>query len=234
MAPLIGISAEVDSVTRYWGTAPHILIDRSYVEAVVAVGAIPLLLPVVGPEAVPAMLDRLDGLVLTGGNDLGPLRYGEERIDVGVGGDIVDERDEFDLAIVANVLASGLPTLAICRGLQTVNVALGGSLIQHLPDHPQSDQEIGGVTHDLDVDPASRFAAQFAVGKVNSYHHQACGRLGERVNAVATAPDDVVEVIEVDDAPNLVAVQWHPEVLMDLPDHRSLFEWLVTASTSRR
>jgi putative glutamine amidotransferase len=233
MAPLIGISCEVDSVTRYWGSAPHILIDQSYVDAVRSVGAVPVLLPVVATDEVPALLARLDGLVLTGGNDLGPGLYGEERLDVGIGGDVVPARDAFDLAIVHEVLRTALPTLAICRGLQAVNVALGGSLIQHLPDHPQSDQDIGGVTHDITVDRSSRFAGRFEIAKVNSYHHQSVGRLGEGVRVVATAPDDVVEAIEVVGAERLVAVQWHPEVLMDHADHRSLFEWLVSESSQR-
>ena len=130
-------------------------------------------------------------------------------------------------------MATGLPTLAICRGLQIVNVALGGSLVQHLDDHPDTPARPDGtvaeqLSHRLHVDPASRLARRHGgLERSNSFHHQAVERPGEGVRVVATAPDGVPEALEVDEAAHLLAVQWHPELLTGHAEHRALFEALV-------
>lgn len=233
MAPLIGISAEPADVVRYWGTDRHQVVDEDYVTAVRLAGGMPVLLPVGSPEDAAAVLERLDGLVLTGGNDIDPAFYGEAHVDAGTGGDLDPERDRFDLALARRAIEVDLPTLAICRGQQVLNVACGGTLVQHLPDHGHTP-EPGTTSHALSVDPTSRFAARFpTLTDANSYHHQCVGRPGDGVRVVATAPDGVPEAIEVDGAPRVVSVQWHPEILASRPEqgaHLQLFRWLVDAA----
>jgi putative glutamine amidotransferase len=240
MPPLIGISAETAPVVRYWGTEDHHVVDADYVTAVRAGGGLPVVLPVADPGDVDVLLDRLDGLLLTGGNDVDPTRYGQARVDAGTGGDLDPRRDAFDIALVHGAVRRGLPTLAICRGVQVVNVALGGTLVQHLPDHPQTAAD-GSGGHAVELCPdrgaagerfRQRFGARLAT---NSYHHQAVDRPGEGVTVVARADDGVVEAIEVAGAPDLVAVQWHPETLLGRPEHLAFFRWLsVTAGERRR
>ncbi len=236
MAPLIGISAESADVVRYWGTDRHQVVDDDYVVAVRLAGGLPVLLPVAEPEEVATLLARLDGLVLTGGNDVDPANYGQDRLDAGTGGELDPDRDRFDIALARGAIAAGVPTLAICRGQQVLNVALGGTLVQHLPDHPMTP-ELGTTSHELTVEPTSRFAARFpTLTAANSYHHQCVDRAGAGVRVVATAPDGVPEAIEVDGVPHVVAVQWHPEILAGRPEHRAqleLFRWLVDAATER-
>lgn len=231
--PLIGISAESALVPRYWGTEPHQVVGDDYVLAVRAAGGLAVVLPVDDPSAVTAVLDRLDGLIVTGGSDVDPSFYGEDRLDVGTGGEIDARRDRFDLALVGAAIETGLPTLCVCRGQQVLNVLRGGSLIQHLETHGVT-AEGERTSHDLQVDPASRFAARFpTLTRANSYHHQAVARLGRGVRVAATTDDGVIEAIELDDAPHVVSVQWHPEALRDHPDHLALFEWVVHASHRR-
>jgi putative glutamine amidotransferase len=237
MVPLIGISAEVAPVTRYWGTEDHHVVDADYVRAVRAGGGLPVLLPVGRPDDVDSLLDRLDGLVLTGGNDVDPAAYGQVHVDAGTGGELDPARDAFDLALVRAAVRRAVPLLAICRGLQVVNVAFGGTLVQHLPDHPRTESN-GRGGHDVAVGPEDalddfrrRFGARLAV---NSYHHQAVDRPGEGVHVAARADDGVVEALVVDGAPELVAVQWHPETLLDRPEHLAFFRWLSAASAQRR
>jgi gamma-glutamyl-gamma-aminobutyrate hydrolase PuuD len=230
--PLIGISAETDMVARYWGTDAHQLVDDDYVRAVLAAGGLPVLIPVVDVDLVPGLASRLDGLVITGGNDIDPACYGETWLELGQGGTLDPARDRFDIALVRYAVSSGMPLLAICRGHQVVNVACGGSLIQHLPDHPDSTDP-GAQQQPIRVDPASRLAQRFpSLAASNSYHHQAVDRLGEGVSAVAWAPDGVIEAIEIEGAPHVVSVQWHPEMLVEHAEHLALFEWLTRSATS--
>jgi putative glutamine amidotransferase len=217
-------------VVRYWGTVRHQIVTDDYIKAVRAAGGIPIVLPVGTPDEAGAILRRVDGLIITGGSDIDPVAYGEARLELGLGGTVDVERDEFDLALAREAVAVGLPLLCVCRGQQVLNVSRGGGLIQHLETHGDTPDE-QRVSHELIVDPDSRFASRFSTLSVtNSYHHQAVGRLGDGVRVAATAPDGVIESIELVDAPNVVSVQWHPEVLLDHPDHLGLFEWLVGAA----
>jgi gamma-glutamyl-gamma-aminobutyrate hydrolase PuuD len=179
------------------------------------------------------VLARLDGLVLSGGDDVDPAHYGEPRTGPPVGGEPDPARDAWELALARHAVASGLPTLAICRGLQIVNVALGGSLVQHLDDHPDTAPASDGavidrLSHPLQVDGSSRLARRHpGLHQANSFHHQAVATPGRGVRVVATADDGVAEAIEVDGAERLVAVQWHPELLIGHAEHRALFEALI-------
>ncbi len=233
MRPIIGISAESDMITRYWGSDVHQMVDHDYVLAVLAGGGLPLLIPVTDPEDAPDLLERLDGLIITGGNDIDPAFYGESRVEVGLGGTLDPARDRFDMMLAHTAIERGVPLLAICRGHQIVNVALGGSMMQHLPDHRDS-HKVGEVDQPITVDPASRLAARFpGLAVTNSYHHQAVNRPGDGVVPVAWAADGVIEAIEVADAPHVVSVQWHPEMLLAHADHLALFSWLCDAATAR-
>jgi putative glutamine amidotransferase len=231
---VIGISGEADIVARYWGTVRHQIVTDDYVRAVRLAGGQPVMLPVGTPGEAAEILDHIDGLIITGGVDVSPSHFGEERVELGFGGTLDPERDDFDLALARRAVALDLPLLCICRGQQVLNVSRGGSLIQHLDTHGETP-EGQLVSHPLTVDPESRFAERFPTLRIsNSYHHQAVGGLGDGVRVAATAPDGVIESIELVDSPNVVSVQWHPEVLLELPDHLALFEWLVAAAAATK
>jgi putative glutamine amidotransferase len=237
--PLVGVSAEIDTIERYWGTSPHQLVTASYVDAVRRAGGLAAILPTGTAAEAEAIIQRIDALVITGGSDLDPTTYGQARIDAGTGGAISSERDEFDLTLARLALAAGIPTLCICRGLQVLNVALGGTLVQHLEHHPLTPFPHAPAdrydTQPLVVDANSRFARLFPdINHANSFHHQAVDQPGTGVRIAATAADGVVEVIEVDGAAHVIAVQWHPEELPHLPEHQALFTWLIEAARARR
>jgi len=183
------------------------------------------------PVRNPDSLDSLDGLLLSGGSDINPKQYGQNNS----GSDEVDDlRDELEIHLLREALAADLPVLAICRGLQMLNVVQRGTLIQHLPTtnvHRQrpKDAEAGKhpVAHEISVSPGSGLARTIGSGRhgVNSRHHQAVCRLGDRLIVTARADDEVIEAIEIVDATFAVAVQWHPEdrIFASAADHK-LFE----------
>jgi putative glutamine amidotransferase len=230
MRPLVGISAYPRTVDIV--PIPTVLhtISRFYVDAVARAGGAPVVLPVVDPGLAPAVLGRLDGLVLPGGGDVGPGCYGAEPEPETHGVD--PERDAWELACASFAVDEGLPLLAICRGAQVLNVALGGTLEQHVPGHARADR------YDEHVHPvrlAPRLAAVMGADEVgaNSLHHQAVGRPGTGVEPIGWAPDGTVEAFEVDRRPAVLAVQWHPELLPDEPAHQRLFSELVAAAAGR-
>ena len=210
-------------------------VARDYVEAVVAAGGLPVLLPILAPDLAPVALRDLDGLLCSGGGDIEPGCYGQSPHPDVYGLD--PARDAWELALVA---AAEVPVLGICRGSQLLNVAAGGTLVQHLPDHTaivhrQMDRK-REIVHDVEVHPGSRLHA--VVGGlqlgVNSLHHQAVDEVGTGFTAVAWAPDGTIEAIEaIGDRP-VLAVQWHPELLLEHEAHRGLFAWLVAAADARR
>ncbi|MBI5089627.1 MAG: gamma-glutamyl-gamma-aminobutyrate hydrolase family protein [Actinobacteria bacterium] len=183
---------------------------QGYFHAVERAGGVPLLLPPIPSmlDRLPSMLPRFDALVLHGGGDVDPRRYGEQPAADELYG-IVDEHDEVELAVVQQALAMDMPLLAICRGMQIVNVALGGTLVQHIgtDDHWFS-------LHPVDLAPGSRVSKAIGADRAaqcHSVHHQSVGRLGDGLTLVATADDGMPEAMEVDDARWAVCVQWHPE-----------------------
>jgi putative glutamine amidotransferase len=173
----------------------------------------------VGVDSVrnPESLDSLDGLLLSGGADINPTRYGHSN----AGSDEVDDaRDELEMRLLREALAADVPVLAICRGLQVFNVVCGGTLIQHLPSTPVHRVRPKGAesgrhpaAHQIWVKPNTRLAEIIGAGEheVNSRHHQAIEVLGEGLIESARSSDDVVEAIEKHGAAFAVAVQWHPE-----------------------
>jgi putative glutamine amidotransferase len=217
----------------FWDQTAHLVAD-TYVEAVQSTGVHALLLPVAG-RAPEALLDRVDGLMVIGGADLDPATYGQERSEHTEA--TYRERDEFELALTREALRRGLPFLGICRGMQLLNVALGGTLNQHLvgDDGTPSDRRIigtfEGTEHEIDLEPGS--LAERALGEpvheARCHHHQAIDELGEGLAVTGRARDGVVEAIELSDGWTL-GVQWHPEA----GDKRELFHAFSRAAREWR
>jgi putative glutamine amidotransferase len=230
---VVGISAHVESITDADGdTLLHYVAGVPYARAVHRGGAIPVILPIVDVDDVDALLDTVDAVVITGGCDVDPHNYGAEpHAQLGA---IDPARDTSDFALARAAVARNQPTLAICRGIQVLNVALGGTLVQHVDDHMRVDT-YNQDTHRVAVDPSSRLAA--VVGSdlgVNSLHHQVLDRVADGLRAVARNSDGQVEAVEVDHADQVLGVQWHPEMLRHRDDHLALFEWLAEAGLAWR
>ena len=217
--PRIGMTTYREKAA--WGVwhEPADLLPATYADAVAAAGGLALLLPpaAVGklPNAAAVALDGLHGLVLTGGADVDPARY--RAIRDPHTDSIRSDRDEWELALTAIALDRGLPVLAICRGIQLLNVALGGDVAQHLPDvvgHERHRPTVGRHgRHDVRLAAESRIGALLGpTATVATYHHQAVDRLGAGLVATGWATDGTVEAVELDSAPWVVGVQWHPEV----------------------
>lgn len=237
-APRIGVSG----VVRTWDGAERTGVNGAYIRSVLAAGGVPLILsPVLGPSFAARALDGMDGLLLTGGEDIHPECYGGEpspRLHPPS-----RERDLFELALFATGRQRELPILGICRGIQLINVALGGTLYQDLPSErpgavahdPGSQRDVR--SHAIELAPGSR-AAEALGGTaftVNSFHHQAVNRLAGGLVASGWSADGLIEAVESPaDAPWLLAVQWHPEeMLADVrAPERGLFRALVAAATS--
>lgn len=202
---------------------PITYVGEDYPQAVLKAGGTPVLLALHDPELYPGVaaqqLEHADGLLLTGGPDVSPLAYGEQPHPHL--GPTLPERDRFELALIAEARRRDLPVLAICRGIQILNVAYGGTLYQDLPSQlPAAIQHTQAsvrqqVSHHVDVADGSRLAGMLGrsgtVG-VTSFHHQAIKDLGEGLSVVATAPDGIVEAVEAVDHPWIVGLQWHPEM----------------------
>ena len=230
--PVIGITTYREQAA--WGVwhRPADLLGAGYADAVLDAGGAPVLLPPL-PDALDDALGALDGVVLAGGADLDPQRYGAPR-DPATGPPRRD-RDDAELLLARACLERGTPLLAICRGMQVLDVALGGTLVQHLPAVPGTADHRGGdgvfVEREVRVEPGSRLAQ--VVGErlaVHCYHHQAVERLGEGLVPVAWSEDGVVEAVELPSPSFVLGVQSHPEESAD----RRLFAALVDAAASVR
>jgi gamma-glutamyl-gamma-aminobutyrate hydrolase PuuD len=213
-----------------WGVwdEPADLLPAAYANAIVAAGGLPVLLPPVAAELAGAALDGVHGLLLAGGADVAPERYGAER-DPKTGPPRAD-RDEWEIALVHAALARDLPVLAVCRGMQVLNVALGGDLIQHLPDEVGSDVHCPVVgrhgRHLVEVGANTELAAVLgARTEIATYHHQAVRTLGSGLQATAWAADGVIEAVQLGGRAWVHGVQWHPEA----HDGHALFTAFVAA-----
>jgi gamma-glutamyl-gamma-aminobutyrate hydrolase PuuD len=226
--PVIGITAyEEDARWNQWHERACLL-PAAYVRAVERGGGLPLLIPVLDLTVTDSrlLLDRLDGVIFSGGPDVNPSRYGEAAHPET--GRPRDERDAFESTLVEAATSDTVPALAICRGLQVLNVARGGTLIQHLPDAvghgghvPDPD---GHGLHDVRVEPGTLLGRSLGWERsgVPAYHHQAIDRLGTGLVATAWADDGTIEAAEDPSVPFLLGVQWHPEEGEDLSVFRSL------------
>lgn len=233
MKPLIAVAGRTLRAGRVAGWRDAAVgAPASYVLALRRAGAQEgVLLPTpLGAEEANELLARFDGLLLMGGGDIDPAQYGEERRPEVTG--VNTTRDVFEIDLVRAALDGGMPMLAICRGMQVLNVALGGSLNQHIDDgsvvrHRELDD--GYVTHSVRLDPRSRVAAATGMERVESAcsHHQSLARLGEGLSPVGWADDDVIEAVE---GPTgwVVGLQWHPErTAMEDPAQQNLFDAFV-------
>jgi gamma-glutamyl-gamma-aminobutyrate hydrolase PuuD len=225
--PVVGITTYRE--TARWGVwnCPAVLVPADYVRQVSGAGGVPVLLPPIADDV--EVLDRLDALVLAGGADVDPSRYGADRSPRT--GPAAGDRDEAELALLAAALERDLPVLAVCRGLQLLTVLRGGTLVQHLPDVVGSDVHVPapGTYGDnaVSIAPGSRLARLVGTEATWAcHHHQAVDRLGDGLTAVAWAQDGTVEAAELDGARFVVGVQGHPEV----GDDARLFTGLVEAA----
>jgi putative glutamine amidotransferase len=208
------------------------LVPADYVRAVERAGGRPLLVPP-SLEGIEETLDALDGLIFSGGSDLGPDLYGQEAHPETTG--VVPERDSAELALLDAALERDLPVLAICRGSQVLNVALGGDLVQHIPDAVGSDRhkEVAGTFADHEVTLTEGTQLAGLIGDrvpVKSHHHQGFGRIGEGLRVAAQDEDGTVEALEDPSRRFAVGVLWHPEAGEDA----RLFEALVKEAGAYR
>lgn len=233
--PIIGICAVKERARwAFWDQAAHLAAD-TYVSAVQSTGALAVMLPV-DTRAPEALLDRIDGLMVIGGADLDPAIYGQERSQATE--TTYRDRDEFELALTRGALERGLPFLGICRGMQLLNVALGGTINQNLVDddgtnsHRRIVGTFEGTEHDIDLDTGSLVARATGeeVHEARCHHHQAIDRLGSGLIVTGSARDGVPEAIELEDDDRWVlGVQWHPEA----GDKRQLFSAFAEAAAQR-
>lgn len=251
--PLIGVTTSevrrAESVQQIpQGEEParfEMALGLTYMRGVERAGGMPVVMPPLQEEAIEPLLERLDGVCLSGGPDLDPANYGAQpHPELGP---TEPPLDRFELAVARRADARGMPILAICRGTQTLNVARGGTLHQHLPDvstqiaHRQqtSAEE---PSHAIALEPRSNLSAALRSGgadvgegiEVNSFHHQAIDRLGEGLAVVARARDGTIEGVDDPRRDFLIGVQWHAETLVDRPYEAALFRNFVDACRTGR
>jgi putative glutamine amidotransferase len=243
--PLIGVTtsevrrAETITQTAEGDPPRHeMALGLTYLRAIERAGGIPVVMPPLHSEAVEPLLDRISGICLSGGPDLDPGYYG------GAShpnlGPTEPDLDRFELEVAQAADRRGKPILAICRGAQAINVARGGSLVQHLPELQPDGTSIAHrqkepgevVTHGVEIEGTSRLSEIIGAREtpVNSFHHQAAKQLGEGLVPVAWARDGVVEGLEDPERPFLVGVQWHAECLIDRSEQVALFRAFVEAA----
>jgi gamma-glutamyl-gamma-aminobutyrate hydrolase PuuD len=232
MRPLIGITTYLTRARFGAWEEESALVPADYVRAVERAGGRALLVPPSG-DAVEETLDALDGIVFSGGSDLDPATYGQERHEAT--GGIVEERDRAELVLLQAALARDMPVLAVCRGSQVLNVALGGDLVQHLPEviGDEKHQQLPGEfsEHGVALEPETKLGELLGEhAPVKSHHHQGFGKLGEGLRESARADDGTVEALEDPSRRFTLGVLWHPEAGEDL----RLFEALVREARDYR
>ena len=237
--PVIALTSRTLPLRATGKSRPTETVARSYIEAVEAAGGEVWLLPNRDDlDRVPTLLDRVDGIMLTGGDDPHPHLFGEEPL---VGIDLVDERrDRFEIALVNAAREGGTAVFGVCRGMQLMNVALGGDIYQDIArqtdsriQHTQSRVD-DGPWHRVGIAAGSRLEALVGSGPiaVNSFHHQACRRVAAGLVASAICVEDgLIEAIEDPEAAFFLGVQWHPELTADLAS-RALFQAFIEAARS--
>lgn len=232
--PVRACTVAVTAGIRPDGDTSRVRLTAAYVTALESAGLIPLIVPPLStPDAAAAVLDSVAGLVLTGGGDIDPALYGEKRHEKVHS--INAARDATEAALIEEAKRRGTPVLAICRGIQMLNVALGGTLVQDIPSEWETkishDEESARTsrTHEVSVEPDSLIANAIAAEHltVNSFHHQAVKRVADGMRVTARSPDGIIEGLESTDKNWWVmAVQWHPEEMTDSPEpwDRGLFK----------
>jgi putative glutamine amidotransferase len=242
-APLIAIAAYRLAPGRVslWGETAAVALPATYVEAVARAGGHPILLSSLDPGPAGELLSPFDALLLAGGGDIEPSAYGQEPRAEIYGLDPARDRLEMDLVRAA--LDQAKPALCVCRGMQVANVALGGTLVQHLPDVPEMGEHGvplgGGTVHDVRVEAGTMLAKALggAVARATCHHHQGVDRLGDGLVASGWSDDGLVEGLELAEPGDrwLLGVQWHPEeTAADDPAQQALFGALVAEAAARR
>lgn len=226
MRPLIAVTTWKREMPTFWDPhSPLYTLSEHYVEALRRAGAVPLMLAQPDPDDAESIIDAVDGLLLTGGGDIDPVTYG--MVNDGLSRDVAPRADAAEQALISAARRSRMPTLGICRGMQALNVALGGTMHQHVvteagPHRPEPADfdAIKRHGHDVMITPGSRLAQLYGVTRrfVNSYHHQAVDRIAPSLTVTARAEDGVVEALEHDGSWDCLGVQWHPEKTMDGSD----------------
>lgn len=238
--PLIGITPSPIRQELPHGSFNRYAMSKNYVEAIVVAGGIPLILPPQDDNTT-ALLERLDGLLLSGGGDIAPKLYGDPEIHPATYG--VDPlRDRFELDLLAGATARDLPVLCICRGIQVLNVAYGGTLHQDIPSSGLTTQQhrqqesglsIDAVSHVVFAEPDSLLSTIYGTDRigVNSYHHQAVADVGEGLQITGRSDDGLVESLAGPTRSFVLGVQWHPEMMFETHrEHLHPFQALVQAA----
>lgn len=239
--PLIGVSLK--TIQSGIVEDQFLAVRSSYPHAVEEGGGLPVLIPLhLNNRALRALYERMDGIVLSGGGDVNPASYRTERSPYTIG--VIDERDRTELLLAQWAVEDDKPLLAICRGLQVLNVALGGTLIQDILDemphalrHEAPGDSYDRIMHQVDVIPHSLlFSAlghQVQIG-VNSLHHQALKQVASTLEVTACAPDGIIEGVEHPNRRFILGVQWHPEAMVDQhPPMLCLFQALIRAALEK-
>jgi putative glutamine amidotransferase len=235
MAPIIGITTNQAANAQ---GHPTVMLMQSYINAVIQGGGVPLLIPsLIAEDGWDAVYSRLDGILFSGGGDIGLEHFPSDphpRID-----GVDPQRDSIELKLIHAAASDGKPFLGICRGCQLLNVALGGTLYTHIPDqlpgaldHAYPLNMRTAIVHEIRLEEGTRVAEIFAepIIKVNSLHHQGLEDIAASLRITGHAPDGLVEAIELADHPFGLAVQWHPEWLTDQESTRNLFRKFVEAA----
>ncbi len=234
MKPTIGITTTLKTVDYYDYQMPCTVLPDFYIHAVLQAGGVPVLLPPSGDLPPELYLDRVEGLLFSGGMDIDPAYYSQQQHHKTKTESPV--RDSFELELLRKALARNLPVLAICRGMQVLNVALGGDLCQDITDLKETD-----LAHwqDLDNDAEPSHTVSLTEGmfkeifrkkivRVNSFHHQAVERIGNGLRVAGVSPDGIVEALESTEHHWVLGVQWHPEMMFKAHSEQlALFEALV-------
>jgi putative glutamine amidotransferase len=237
--PLIGVTTQREKGRRR--SSASWSARESYCDAVAECGGAPVLIPCsLNKEALRELSKRLDGIVLTGGGDVHPRFYSQKP---GETLEAIDEvRDEAEITLARIAMGARMPLLGICRGMQVINVALGGTLHQDISSsvpealmHDHQNEPATYLAHSVSLEPASLLTDIIALStiEVNSRHHQAIRRLAPGLRCSARSPDDLIEAVERIDTPFILGVQWHPEGLLDRPESRALFRVWIDACRVR-
>ncbi|WP_342270359.1 gamma-glutamyl-gamma-aminobutyrate hydrolase family protein [Rickettsia endosymbiont of Orchestes rusci] len=243
--PIIGLTLDLaNNCEKYsYAAFPWYALRKNYADAIIKAGGVPLLLPYQS-STINELLAIIDGVVIPGGDeDIHPKFYEPEYAE-----DVVianNERDEFEILVLKKSLARNIPILGICRGMQLLNVAFGGSLIQHIPDYMKNNNQTiiinheqpspkNIVSHSITIESGTKLA-KMTNNKtqimVNSTHHQAIDRVGNGLVVSAKANDGIIEAIELQNHKFIIGVQWHPEYLNDNDVDLNLFKELIKATS---
>lgn len=246
--PIIGISCNYNFADVFQDASDLAAINpkwhyicENYTRSVEEAGGIPLLLPIYKSEAdLEYILNIVDGVLISGGNDIDPLLYGE--IDHGKCGRIIPERDKQDIAMVKYIIhQTSKPMLCICRGIQVLNVAMNGSLYQDLDSegsfnkHVKKNYPMNAVTHTISIEQDSllyQILQKTSLG-VNSFHHQSIKSIGNRLKVIAKSEDNVIEAVELDGAEFVLGLQWHPEKMYDSEEQKKIFASFIESAVKR-